>query len=37
LFAELLVDARKSANAYGNGSLGAYGQPILSTLHPYLD
>lgn len=37
LFAQLLVDGRKSDQAYWPGSLWAYGQPLFSTAHPYLN
>lgn len=37
LFTELFAEGRKSNNAFGPGSLGAYGQPLFSTAHPYLE
>lgn len=37
LFAEILTKSRRSDSAYGPGSLTPYGQPLLSTAHPYLN
>lgn len=37
LFAQLLVNGRKSDNSYWPWSLWAYWQPLFSTAHPYLD
>lgn len=37
LFAELLVNGRKSDQAFGPGSLTPYGQALFSTAHPYME
>lgn len=37
LFAELLVNSRKSDQAFWPGSLTPYGQPLISASHPYLN